>query len=82
MNFKNKFFMLSNIVIIIALIFSLSGCGGSSHTNTISELGRIVLGNEQFDAYIPMLDGKRVALYSNHTGIVGDMIFQEDGSQA
>ncbi len=82
MNFKNKFFTLSNIAIIIALIFSLSGCGGSSHTDTIPESGRIVLGNEQFDEYIPMLSGKRVALYSNHTGIVGDMIFQEDGSEA
>ncbi len=74
MNFKNKFFTLSNIVIIIALTFSLSGCGGSSHTNTISESERIVLGNEQFDAYIPILNGKRVALYSNHTGIVGDIL--------
>ena len=82
MNFKNNFFALRNIVIIIALIFSLSGCGGSSHTDTIPESGRIVLGNEQFDEYIPMLSGKRVALYSNHTGIVGDMIFQEDGSEA
>lgn len=51
MNFKNKFFTLSNIAIIIALIFSLSGCGGSSHTDTIPESGRIVLGNEQFDEY-------------------------------
>lgn len=49
MNFKNNFFVLRNIVIIIALIFSLSGCGGSSHTDTVSESGRIVLGNEQFD---------------------------------
>ena len=79
MNFKNKFFTLSYIVIMIVFIFTLAGCGGSSHTKA-SE--RIVLGNEQFDMYIPMLNGKRVALYSNHTGIVGDMIFQEDGSPA
>lgn len=32
--------------------------------------------------YIPLLNGKRVALYSNHTGIVGDKIFHEDGSEA
>lgn len=82
MNFKNNFFALRNIVIIIALIFSLSGCGGSSHEDIVSESERIVLGNEQFDEYIPMLSGKRVALYSNHTGIVGDMIFQEDGLEA
>ncbi len=32
----------------------------------------IVLGDEQFDAYLPLLENKRVALFSNHTGIVGD----------
>ncbi|MBQ7219387.1 MAG: DUF1343 domain-containing protein [Synergistaceae bacterium] len=29
-------------------------------------------GDVQFDKYIPLLNGKRVALFSNHTGIVGD----------
>lgn len=32
----------------------------------------VVLGDEQFDEYVPLLDGKRVALFSNHTGIVGN----------
>ena len=32
----------------------------------------VVLGDEQFDEYLPLLEGKRVALFSNHTGIVGD----------
>ena len=32
----------------------------------------MVLGDAQFDAYLPLLEGKRVALFSNHTGIVGD----------
>lgn len=32
----------------------------------------VILGDEQFDEYIPLLEGKRVALFSNHTGIVGD----------
>ena len=32
-----------------------------------------VLGDARFDAYIPLLEGKRVALFSNHSGIVGDM---------
>ncbi|MCR5058659.1 MAG: DUF1343 domain-containing protein [Clostridiales bacterium] len=32
----------------------------------------VTLGDEQFDAYIPLLSGKRVALFSNQTGIVGD----------
>ena len=33
---------------------------------------KVVLGDEQFDEYIPLLKGKRVALFSNHTGIVGN----------
>ena len=60
---------------LIFVIFVFSGCGGSS-----KELNTIMLGNEQFDMYIPMLNGKRVALYSNHTGIVGDKIFRQDGT--
>ena len=32
----------------------------------------VVLGDEQFEAYLPMLEGMRVALLSNHSGIVGD----------
>ena len=32
----------------------------------------LTLGDEQFDVYIPLLEDKRVALFSNHTGIVGD----------
>ncbi|MCR5788677.1 MAG: DUF1343 domain-containing protein [Lachnospiraceae bacterium] len=32
----------------------------------------VILGDEQFDEYIPLLEGKRIALFSNHTGIVGD----------
>ena len=32
----------------------------------------LTLGDEQFDAYIPLLEGKRIALFTNQTGIVGD----------
>lgn len=32
----------------------------------------VILGDEQLDVYLPLLEGKRVALFSNHTGIVGD----------
>ena len=32
----------------------------------------VILGDEQFDQYLPLLEGKRVALFTNHTGIVGD----------
>ncbi|MCC8038333.1 MAG: DUF1343 domain-containing protein [Bacteroidales bacterium] len=32
----------------------------------------VVVGAARVDAYAPLLKGKRVALYSNHTGMVGD----------
>ena len=35
---------------------------------------RVVLGDERFDVYLPMLEGKRVAIYSNPSGVVGDKV--------
>lgn len=35
---------------------------------------RVVLGDERFEEYQPLLQGKRVAVYSNQTGIVGDKV--------
>ena len=32
---------------------------------------RVVMGDEQTDAYLPILKNKRVALFSNHTGMIG-----------
>ena len=32
----------------------------------------VILGDEQFGEYLPLLEGKRIALFTNHTGIVGD----------
>ena len=40
---------------------------------------KAVPGDEQFDEYMPLLKDKRVALFSNHTGIVGD---KTEGSAA
>src|SRR5690606_3535148 len=33
---------------------------------------QVVVGAARTDAYLPLLQGKRVALFSNHTGMVGD----------
>ena len=35
---------------------------------------RVVLGDERFEEYQPLLQGKRVAVFSNQTGIVGDKV--------
>lgn len=37
-----------------------------------AEPERVVLGDERFDEYLERLTDRRVALFSNHTGIVGD----------
>lgn len=35
---------------------------------------RVVLGDERFEEYQPLLQGKRVAVFSNQAGIVGDKV--------
>ena len=35
---------------------------------------RVTLGDERFEEYVPGLKGKRVAVFSNHTGIVGNRL--------
>ena len=32
----------------------------------------LVLGDERTDKYLPLLEGRKVAVFSNHTGIIGD----------
>ena len=61
------------------LVLPMAGCGGSSNSRPVSE-SNVILGNEQFDAYVPLLEGKRVALFSNHTGIVGDATYGAEAS--
>ena len=36
--------------------------------------GKVILGDERFEEYLPLLKGKRVAVFSNQTGIVGDKV--------
>ena len=40
----------------------------------VDELSKqqVILGDERLDEYVPLLQEKRVALFSNHTGIVGN----------
>lgn len=41
---------------------------------------RVVLGDEQAETYLPLLGEKRVALFANHSAIVGDKIILSDGT--
>ena len=68
------------LTVCFALILSLAECGaGADQATRNAQSGlaeettaSVILGDEQFDVYVPLLEGKRVALFSNHTGIVGD----------
>ena len=51
---------------ILALMLGLA-CGSLAEE-------KVVLGDEQFESYLPLLEGKRVALFSNQSGIVGNRI--------
>ena len=57
---------LLRTMLLVCLICGLL-CG-----SCLASKGDVVLGDEQFEEYLPLLEGKRVALFSNHTGIVGD----------
>lgn len=66
-----RFITLKGITTILAGVFisaSISSC--KSHSEPQNE--EVIVGAERVDEYIPLLKGKKVALFSNHTGMVGD----------
>ena len=55
------------IILTLALaLVSVPGCRAPE--------GRVVLGDERLDAYLPILKGRKVAILSNQSGIVGDVV--------
>ena len=53
---------------------------GLSLGQCLASPAEVLLGDEQFAEYLPLLEGKRTALFTNHTGIVGDQTFEEADS--
>ena len=53
-------------ILIACLLLSLCAASG------LAAGDGVVIGDEQFEAYLPILEGKRVALFTNHTGINSD----------
>lgn len=49
-----------------------SCCSAGSEAVTDSTARKVLVGAERTSEYVPLLKGKRVALFSNHTGMVGD----------
>ena len=52
---------------ITTLLLLCLSAGICAHTG-----GNIIMGDEQTDAYFPLLKNKRIAIFSNHTGMMGD----------
>jgi len=52
--------------VIIGFVFS----GVMCHSSPVAK--EVIVGAEQTEAYFPLLKGKRIALFSNHTGMVKD----------
>lgn len=61
-------FLLRSLALSSCLALCLVSCGrGRDET-------RLTLGDERFGEYVPGLKGKRVAVFSNQTGIVGNVV--------
>lgn len=59
------YIMYRIVFVFVFLVLALLPC------NSEAAESRVVVGAERADAYLPMLEGKRVALFSNQTGVVG-----------
>lgn len=56
---------MKNNLIIFLLIWCCSlGC--------LAQKSRVIPGDERTSEYFPLLEGKRIAIFSNHTGMIGD----------
>ena len=56
---------ITAITIISLLLFCLYSCGVAGTKE------RVVMGDEQTELYLPLIEGQRVALLTNHTGLAG-----------
>lgn len=61
--------MRKDLITILALAVALLSTVGCSRYHD-----GVVLGDERLDVYLPLLEGKRVAILSNQSGIVGDVV--------
>ena len=58
---------------------SVSSTEAGQSTGDVTAINKnIMLGDERFDEYLPLLEGKRVAVFSNQSGIVGNVVLEDD----
>ena len=71
MNWKNLC-----VAAAAALMCAPAACSASANKETITaeepDAAQVTVGAARTSEYLPLLKGKRVALFSNHTGMVGD----------
>ncbi len=69
-------FIMSLMLLALPLACKADGakscCAAESKSCSDSSAQKVVVGAERTSEYIPLLKDKRVALFSNHTGMVGD----------
>uniref|UniRef100_UPI0023F3CB2A exo-beta-N-acetylmuramidase NamZ domain-containing protein n=1 Tax=Bacteroides graminisolvens TaxID=477666 RepID=UPI0023F3CB2A len=54
--------------VITSLLFCITLCTNAQKTNN----SRIAVGAEQTSEYFPILKNKKIAVFSNHTGMIGN----------
>lgn len=57
------------IAMVVMLLTGGLHCRGAE-----KQAERVMLGDERFEEYLPLLSGKRVAVFCNQSGIVGDQV--------
>ena len=55
---------MKKLLLLIFLLCSTFWCQ--------AQTDRVILGDEQTSEYFPILKDKRIAIFSNHTGMIGD----------
>lgn len=70
--FREEIIMKQILCLCLALALVMPFGAWAEKSSELKSPSNVVTGDAQFEAYIPLLEGKRVALFSNHTGIVGD----------
>ena len=83
MKTKMKYMYVSTLFFLFLSVSCVSG--SSSSKEKVSESETILTGADQLDAYLPLLEGKKVGMMGNQTSIVGkekkhlvDVLFENE----
>lgn len=55
----------TSLILLLSALLAAVSCG------VIEPKDRVVMGDERTELYLPMIEGRRVALLTNHTGLAG-----------